>query len=1275
MTSENHCVSDERQGAGRDRGDAVVDESRGRQPPPGKSTRTRGLKGRPPRARTAGSPGEDGERVRVIEVDTPGAPGDALAAASEPLYRRIAAEDTLASILAMRVTTRDVRAQQQRRRMLIEAFESVPEGDRAALQYRLRHLHKGDALAQSFHYRLSRSTRKLLVDVLDLAPVLYPTDADSVDMSAFLESVDAEDVVTLPERIVIDDAWRGEQAVSVSLVTPYGPPGDAGGVEARWTWRDRATDEVVATVTNAWEPATRDVPPLETVVRTSGVYEARLEILHRGLLVREIVRDVEAVDAGAEDLLDLLADGDIAARISKMTAEQLTTQAIAVRRRMAQLPPDAGPGTPDYELLRYTLNEMEVSATSGTRDGGRPSTTLPIDDAAPSVTYHAFFGIIEIKAADRAEVRARLEEAIITKGEPLVRLVLDVGHARSTPEADAIGLDAMVHAEFAILEEENEQFKSEFGETAKTIGYAMLAESERELLAAMDQYDLEYRIPGAGPGSHAPSPFAHADEDELKLMVAAAADLKAKHDVLVEAEKNGAANDAYHDTTPDDGTASDVDEFRSTEQLARDDYMRSRAIAIEEHPVLLAYLGEGQELGKAGDLGTKDAPAAAEAVGSTMTDKLLNIGKARAGIESGKLSVWKNPDLVALTRAQMKVAPDSMRARVVSDREGADESSWLDEMLMVVTLALGLLLAIPTGGGSVATAVAISAEIALLAADLYILGKELDQYHLGKAANNTDMSRSEALIAQEPSIAGVLIQIAGTALGAGGVISAVRRANGLRTAVREVGNLADPRVSERIHSLNALGAKYGDDALGDRLARETLEHLDDAGRMTRAGSGGADELADSAATLAQQNMARAARGELGQHAVVGYVRSEDAGYKLLRRLADGDESALAELGARMPAGHSPFDVEWGLARQWDGKLVIVHGSPGAVDWAHLPGLTAIQHTHPFRAIKGAAADQGGRAIDDLARGVDDYYKLFPSPSDAEYALRNGQRGHTVSTPFISVGGGRIANPGTGATGPGVDFVIEQVEYAGRWAHHTKVPVFRAKVVAKADGKPIWEGELWMMESGAGDIVQKAALPISADKLPLPDEAWRMTRAGDGPLEDEADVMTQYGIKNQKAAKAGQPAPYPDVDAATRSSMDELAAVRERGYPHGFESAEEFAEFGERVKSALGSHKIGSGTVAVHGSAMHRVDPQDIDIAVLVEKQEYDELVAVIEAETKHEAVRKKLGKEILKGKIASFYFPRVDGDQLVATLGDKRKIQISIVLRGSEFDIGPYMPL
>ena len=91
--------------------------------------------------------------------------------------------------------------------------------------------------------------------------------------------------------------------------------------------------------------------------------------------------------------------------------------------------------------------------------------------------------------------------------------------------------------------------------------------------------------------------------------------------------------------------------------------------------------------------------------------------------------------------------------------------------------------------------------------------------------------------------------------------------------------------------------------------------------------------------------------------------------------------------------------------------------------------------------------------------------------------------------------------------------------------------------------------------------------------------------------------------------------------------------------------------------------------------MHRANPKDLDIAVLVDKEEYDALVAVIDAETTHPAVRKKLVKEITKGKISSFYFPRVDGDQLVKTLDDKRNLQISIVLRGSEFDIGPYMIL
>jgi hypothetical protein len=184
-----------------------------------------------------------------------------------------------------------------------------------------------------------------------------------------------------------------------------------------------------------------------------------------------------------------------------------------------------------------------------------------------------------------------------------------------------------------------------------------------------------------------------------------------------------------------------------------------------------------------------------------------------------------------------------------------------------------------------------------------------------------------------------------------------------------------------------------------------------------------------------------------------------------------------------------------------------------------------------------------------------------------------------------------------------------------------------------------------------------------------------------PPADEAritsDLRRQFEIKNAKARAKGQPEPYPDVDQAVRESAGTWAAVKERGYPNGFADRPQFEGFKGRIKGALDDLGLPSTEVGVHGSAVHRPNPNDIDVAVLVDRAQFDQLRQQMRGQIRVPKMLGDFDAYAKDGLLRGFYFPRKAGEptfnQKIHGAAGERKVQVSIVLRGSEFDVGPYM--
>jgi hypothetical protein len=117
------------------------------------------------------------------------------------------------------------------------------------------------------------------------------------------------------------------------------------------------------------------------------------------------------------------------------------------------------------------------------------------------------------------------------------------------------------------------------------------------------------------------------------------------------------------------------------------------------------------------------------------------------------------------------------------------------------------------------------------------------------------------------------------------------------------------------------------------------------------------------------------------------------------------------------------------------------------------------------------------------------------------------------------------------------------------------------------------------------------------------------------VKERSDLRGQMELKNQKLANDGQPARYPDLDASVNTGMDNLAAARKRGFPYGFKDKPAFEDAGRKLKAEIaglpapaGGRPIPASKIAVQGSAVHSPTAKDVDIAVLVTPDEFNQLL-------------------------------------------------------------------
>ena len=272
----------------------------------------------------------------------------------------------------------------------------------------------------------------------------------------------------------------------------------------------------------------------------------------------------------------------------------------------------------------------------------------------------------------------------------------------------------------------------------------------------------------------------------------------------------------------DSQAKSDVDDPVGTKRVqdhARNELAAAWLQAEKLHPILAAYR-QDKALERVDLYGLSfEGDDAMRNVMLHLLPTMGNIMEAKRWLGSGKLDPLTLAPVVELTRHNMFIPKGSVRDAVVMDLVAdAGPSS----LLTVITLALTLVLLLPTGGASAVIAGG------LLALDVYSAGKQYIQYGRQQALSGTDLDRARSLSDEDPSLTGVIISLISIGLSGAQLISVFRQVQAVRNLAA-----AGRDTEAAVKALNKVGEDLGAGDLGNQAANN--------GRRARSGASTASD--------------------------------------------------------------------------------------------------------------------------------------------------------------------------------------------------------------------------------------------------------------------------------------------------------------------------------------------------------------------------------------------------------------------------------------------------
>ena len=370
---------------------------------------------------------------------------------------------------------------------------------------------------------------------------------------------------------------------------------------------------------------------------------------------------------------------------------------------------------------------------------------------------------------------------------------------------------------------EKETFAKQFTSQAKQNADKILGESLQSIYALMRDYGLPRRTTEWSEDSSKFKGLA----DEWITLTKSVDDYRAEYysDQAVTHRKRLAQwvkhlqkkQDEVHHV--DLGAKSDVDDPYGTQReqaRARNELAAAWMQAEKLHPILAAYRQDKNTPLESVSLWelANESDDAMRAVLLRAMPTVANIKEARRWLSSGKLSPLTLAPVVELTRKNMFVPRGSFRDAVVQDIVAdAGSSGWLT----VITIALTLVLLLPTGGASGFIAGG------LVALDLYSAGKQYIAYGRQQALRGTDLDRARSLSEEDPSLFGVVVSLISAGIGGAQLINVFRQVQAVRNLAAAGGD-----TEAAVKALNKVGEELGAGDLGTQAAN--------TGRRARTGA-------------------------------------------------------------------------------------------------------------------------------------------------------------------------------------------------------------------------------------------------------------------------------------------------------------------------------------------------------------------------------------------------------------------------------------------------------
>jgi hypothetical protein len=424
-----------------------------------------------------------------------------------------------------------------------------------------------------------------------------------------------------------------------------------------------------------------------------------------------------------------------------------------------------------------------ATAAKPGKAGAGPLSHIPLDgrrisfDPATALQQLREIAVKEgVKAARYvpAEIRLRRGDLGLDK---LAMLPEDQVSAELKAEAVAYELILTVlDAELGRWKETEEKFQK----AAEDKTTRMLDFSQQRLESERDKYGLtstdEYVQTDMGPAPGAKS-YGMADNAYTMAMAAAARQLVGALGPLQEAVKKletiqVAQNpgtwefDVGSRPEPPDPAklAAAQEEVRLTQEryllLCREKQAMFPVLgsfADYEHLHTYDLKGVRQKLEVVGQ-GAKGGEKTAGLLGGDVLQKLENVATVRAALKDGDLNIWGADNVVGLTKVELGYAPNSIEAKIVDQKVADVESARTlrDLFFGAFAVALGLLAAPVTGGGSVVAGIATAGGAAL---SVGLAVEHLEEYQLEKAANATDYDKANLISSTEPSLFWLAVDI------------------------------------------------------------------------------------------------------------------------------------------------------------------------------------------------------------------------------------------------------------------------------------------------------------------------------------------------------------------------------------------------------------------------------------------------------------------------------------------------------------------------------------